>query len=80
MLWQEEKQIFHKLGPTSEWKTASSKNKGKAPLQGYSQNERLPPMGQSFKMHEGTSFGSEPRRVASLQQITYSDGTMAITL
>ena len=31
-------------------------------------------------MHEGASSGSEPRRAASLQQITYSDGTMAITL
>ena len=31
-------------------------------------------------MHEEASSGSEPRRAASLQQITYSDGTMAITL
>ena len=31
-------------------------------------------------MHEGASSGSEPKRAASLQQITYFDGTMAITL
>ena len=75
MFWQE-----NRISPISAWKMASSKNKEKAPMKGFSQDERLPPMGQSFKMHEGTSFGSEPRRVASLQQITYSDGTMAITL
>ena len=30
------------------------KNKGKAPVQDYSQNKRLP-AGQLFKMHEGAS-------------------------
>ena len=30
MFWQEETQTFHKTSPTSEWKMASSKNKGKA--------------------------------------------------
>ena len=42
-------------------------------------------MGQYFKMHEGTSSGSEPRRATSLQsfaptKVTYSNGTKAITL
>ena len=54
-------------------------------MQGFSQDERLPPMGQSFKMHEGASSGSKPRRATSLQsfapaKITYSNGTKAITL
>ena len=31
-------------------------------------------------MHEGTSSGSEPRRATSLQSLTYSNGTKAITL
>ena len=84
MFWQEEKQIFHKTSPTSAWKMASSKNKGQAPIQGYSQEERLT-MRQYFKRHEGTSFGLEPRRATSLQsfaptKVTYSNGTKAITL
>ena len=54
-------------------------------MQGYSQEERQPTIGQSFKMHEGASSGSEPRKATSLQEfalakITYSNGTMAITL
>ena len=62
----------------------SSKNKGKAPIQGYSQEER-PTMRQSFKMHEGASSGSKPRKATSLQsfaptKVTYSNGTKAITL
>ena len=40
MFWQE-----NRISPTSVWKMASSKNKGKAPMQGFSQDERLPPMG-----------------------------------
>ena len=80
MFWQE-----NKISPTSVWKMASSRNKGKAPMQGYSRKERLPTRGQSFKMHEGASFGSEPRKATSLQdfalaKITYSNGTLAITL
>ena len=54
-------------------------------MQGYSQEERQPIIGQSFKMHEGASSGSEPRKATSFQEfslakITYSNGTMAITL
>ena len=55
----------NKISPTSEWKMASSsKNKGKTPMQGSS---------------------SQPRRATPLQglipaTITYSNGTMAITL
>ena len=80
MSWQEE----YRISPTGEWKMAS-KNKGKAPIQGYSQEERLPTMGQSFKMHEGASSGLEPRKATSLQEfipakLTYSNGIMAITL
>ena len=41
---------------TSKWiimaPSAERKNKGKAPIQDYSQNKRLP-AGQPFKMHEG---------------------------
>ena len=42
-------------------------------------------MGQSFKMHESASSGSEPRKATSLQEfvpakMTYSNGIMAITL
>ena len=53
-------------------------------MQGYSQDERLPSMGQSLK-HEGASSGSEPRKATSLQEfalakVTYSNGIMAITL
>ena len=80
MFWQE-----NKISPTSAWKMASSKNKGKAPMQGFSQDERLPPMGQSFKLHKGASSRSRPRKATSLQnfaptKITYSNGTKAITL
>ena len=74
--WQEEKQITHYTRTTSKWKMASStrRNKGKAPAQGY-----------PHKMHEGTSFGSEPRKATSLQKfvpakMTFSSGNMAITL
>ena len=80
MFWQE-----NKISPTSVWKMASSRNKGKAPMQGYPQEDRLPTIGQSFKMHEGGSSGSEPRRATSLQsfapaKITYSNEIKAITL
>ena len=80
MFWQE-----NKISPTSVWKMVSLRNKGKTPMQGYPQEERLPTMGQSFKMHEGTSSGSEPRKATSLQsfapaKITYSNETKAITL
>ena len=44
MSWQGKKQIFRKPSPTGEWKMASSKNKGKTPIQDYSQEERLPTM------------------------------------
>ena len=55
----------NKISPTSVWKMASSKkNKGKSPMQGSS---------------------SQPRRATPLQgliptTITYSNGTLAITL
>ena len=80
MFWQD-----NKISPTSVWKMVSLRNKGKTPMQGYPQEERLPTMGQSFKMHEGTSSGSEPRKATSLQsfapaKITYSNETKAITL
>ena len=61
MFWQESK-----ISPTNAWKMASSKNKGKAPIQGFPQNGRR----QSFQMHEGASSGSEPRRATSLQNVT----------
>ena len=72
--WQEEKQITHYTRTTSKWKMASSRrNKGKAPSQGY-----------PYKMHEGASSGSEPRKATSLQdfvpaKMTFSSGNMAIT-
>ena len=64
---------------------ASSKNKGKAPIQGYSQEKRLPSMGQYFKMHEGASSGVEPRKATSLQEfvptmVTYSSADTVVTL
>ena len=54
--------------------SSNSKNKGKAPIQGFPQ-----------KMHEGASSGKEPRKATSLQTmcpetVTYSSGYMAITL
>ena len=63
---------------------ADRRNKGKAPAQGYSQDNRLP-VGQSFVMHEGASFGVKPSRSTSLQEfvpakVTYSSGDMVIAL
>ena len=85
MSWQEENQIIYKISPTGVWKMASSKNKGKSPIHGYSQDKRLPSMGQSFKMHEGASSGIEPRKATSLQElapamVTYSSVNMVVTL
>ena len=73
--WQEEKQITFYTSPTSEWRMASSsRNKGKAPVQG-----------SPSQKHEGASSRSEPRVVTSLLehvplQITFSGSNMAITL
>ena len=73
--WQEEKQITFHTSPTSKWKMASSsRNKGKAPVQG-----------SPSQKHEGASSGLEPREVTSLLehvplQITFSGGNLAITL
>ena len=39
--------------------------KGKAHVQDYSQNKRLP-AGQPFRMHEGASSGVKPNRATSL--------------
>ena len=54
---------------TSKWTfmapSAERKNKGKAPVQDYSQNKRLP-AGQPFKMHGGASFGVKSNGAASL--------------
>ena len=85
MSQQEEKQIIHNISPIGAWKMASSKNKGKAPIQGYSQEKRLPSMGQYFKMHEGASSGVEPRKATSLQEfvptmVTYSSADTVVTL
>ena len=73
--WREEKQITFYTSPTSKWRMASSsRNKGKAPVQG-----------SPSQKHEGASSGSEPREVTSFQEhvplnITFSGGNMAITL
>ena len=73
---------------TSKWiimaPSAERKNKGKAPVQDYSQNKRLP-AGQPFKMHEGASSGVKPSGSTSLQgdvlaEVTYSNGDMIIAL
>ena len=74
-----------RLAPPACGKWLLQKNKGNAPMQGFSQEERLPTTRQSFKMHEGASFGLEPKKATSLQdfasaKITYFNGTMAITL
>ena len=58
--------------------------KGKALVQDYSQNKRLP-AGQPFKMHEGASSRVKPSRATSLQgnvpaEVTYSNGDMIIAL
>ena len=58
--------------------------KGKAPLQDYSQNKRLP-VGQPFRMHKGASSGVKPSGATSFQgdvpaEVTYSNGDMIIVL
>ena len=63
---------------------AEKKDKGKVPARDYSQDKRLPAMGQSFVKHEGASSTSH-RGATSLQpmypeMVTYSSGFMAITL
>ena len=60
------------------------KNKGKAPVQDYSQNKRLL-AGQPFRMHEGASFGIKPSGATSLQgdvpaEVTYFNGDIIIAL
>ena len=67
-LWQEKEQITYNISTTSKWKMTSSaekRNKGKAPVQGYPQDKRLP-AGQSFVMHEGISSRIEPKKATSL--------------
>ena len=58
--------------------------KGKAHVQDYSQNKRLPAR-QPFRMHEGASSGVKPSRATSLQgdvptEVTYSSGDIIIAL
>ena len=60
------------------------KNKGKVPIQDYSQNKGFP-AGQPFKMHKGASSGVKPSGSTSLQgdvptTVTYSNGDMLIAL
>ena len=67
---------------TSKWIIMAPK--GKAPVQDYSQNKRLP-TGQPFRMHESASSGVKPSRATSLQrnvpaEVTYSNGDMIIAL
>ena len=67
---------------TSKWIIMASK--GKAPIQDYSQPERLP-MGRPFKMHEGTSSRVKSSGATSLQgdvpaEVTYSNGDIIIAL
>ena len=84
--WQENKQMSNKA-TTSKWKMTSSakkRNKGKAPAQGYPQDKR-PPAGSSFVMHEGVSSKRNQRGSSSLQdyvlaEVTYSNGDMTIVL
>ena len=65
---------------TSKWIIMAPK--GKAPVQDYSQNKRLP-VGQPFRMHEGASFGVKPSKATSLQRdvpakVTYSNGDIKL--
>ena len=58
--------------------------KGKAPVQDYSHNKRLP-TGQPFKVHEGTSSRVKSNGATSLQrdvpaEVTYFNGDMIIVL
>ena len=73
---------------TNKWiimaSSVETKNKGKAPAQGYSQDKRLP-AGQPFKMLEGASSRVKPSGSTSLQgdvlaEVTYSSGDMVIAL
>ena len=73
---------------TSKWiimaPSTERKNKGKAPVQDYSQNKRLL-AGQFFKMHEGASSGVKRSGSTSLQgdipaEVTYSNGNILIVL
>ena len=50
---------------------AEKKDKGKVPARDYSQNKRLPAMGQSFTKHEGAS--STSHRGATSLQIMYPE-------
>ena len=64
--------------------SAKRRDKGKAPVQGSSQDKRLP-AGRSFVKHEGASSGVKPSRSTSLQEflpaeVTYSSGDMVIAL
>ena len=45
---------------------AGKKDKGKVPARDYSQDKRLPAMGQSFAKHEG-AFSTSHRGATSLQ-------------
>ena len=65
---------------TSKWIIMAPK--GKAPVQDYSQNKKLP-VGQPFRMHEGASFGVKPSKATSLQRdvpakVTYSNGDIKL--
>ena len=65
---------------TSKWIIVAPK--GKAPVQDYSQNKRLP-AGQPFRMHEGASSGVKPSRATSFQgnvptKVTHSNGDIII--
>ena len=58
--------------------------KGKAPVQDYSHNKRLP-TGQPFKVHEGTFSRVKSSGATSLQrdvpaEVTYFNGDMIIVL
>ncbi|KAL0001508.1 hypothetical protein SO802_015289 [Lithocarpus litseifolius] len=64
--------------------SAEKRNKGKAPIQDYPQDRRLP-AGQSFVNHEGASPKGNQRGSTSLQEsipvdVTYSSGDMAVIL
>ncbi|KAL0015697.1 hypothetical protein SO802_002766 [Lithocarpus litseifolius] len=61
----ETQQITH--NPISQWKKAENKNKGKTPIQDYSQDKRLPE--QSFAMHEGASSKGNQGGTTSLQEL-----------
>ncbi|KAK9993761.1 hypothetical protein SO802_023464 [Lithocarpus litseifolius] len=64
--------------PTSQWKTAENRDKGKAPIQDYPQFTRFTE--QPYEMHEGTSSNPEAVSLKEYATVAHSSRNIVISL